>query len=134
MDYSRTDSSWFSGGAAAAAAVALTIIRGFQRHYAISGAYAEQSLRRFMMRMPTNRRQLMTFIEYANRMAFDTSAARGSYCPMCGYRVIARVETTPTGTRLYICPMCNEVMSAEDALHRMMVVKKEFLNGQSPCR
>ena len=129
MNYSRTDSSWITGGITAAFAVAVTIIEGYRRHYALAGAYAEQSRRRFLMRMPTTRRQLMKFIGYANRMAYDTSAKHGTYCPLCGYRVIARVHETDKGTRLYICPMCSEVMSAEDALHRMMVVKREYLAG-----
>ena len=127
MDYSRTDSSWFSGGVAAAAVVAMTIIQGFQRHYAILDAYAKQSRRRFMMRLPTNRRQLMKFIEYANRMAFETSEKNGQYCPLCGYRVMADIREIDNGTRLYICPMCREVMSAEDALHHNMIVKREYL-------
>ena len=132
MNYEKNDSSFLERDVMLAAfAIAISIIQGLNHYKKSLAAYTEQSKKRFLKRQPASKRQLLSFIEYSNRMAFETAKEHGDYCPYCGYLVIFGTKTIENETKIQYCPMCNEIISAEDIFHQIADQKKSLSGVRS---
>lgn len=134
MNYDNNNSSFLLAGAAATAmSVAMGIIDGIEHYDRVLNAYFKQRKHREIMGKPTSKRQVLAYIEAANNMAFETAKEHGGFCPYCGYLIIPGSRIIENDVKVTYCPMCNEIISAEDQFHQAADEKSKHLKEVGVC-